>query len=147
MASLSLLGVTTRPLEGCGTRWCVLLLLPRCFRFLDILQSESVTFLTAVYQILVPEFNATLIYLTGPGWQKYLWWKRYLTSMQMLQFLLVFAHCIVPLISSSCGFSIGVNLIIMFNGCLYWFLFLAFYRQTYRSKPSKLDVNGNRKNE
>ena len=67
--------------------------------------------------------------------------------MQMIQFLIVFSHCIVPLISPSCGYSVGVNLIIMFNGCLYWFLFLAFYRQTYTTKKTKLDVNGNRKDE
>ena len=81
----------------------------------------------------------------GPGFQKYLWWKKYLTSMQMVQFVVVFVHCLVPLIHPSCGYSLGVNLVIMFNGCLYWFLFLAFYRENYSRQSTKLDVNGNRK--
>ena len=80
----------------------------------------------------------------GPAAQRYLWWKKYLTSMQMVQFLVVFVHCLVPLIHPSCGYSVGVNLVIMFNGCLYWFLFLAFYRDKY-TKSNKLDVNGNKK--
>ena len=86
----------------------------------------------------------------GPSYHKYLGWKKHLTSMQMVQFLVVFVHCIVPLISPSCGYSIGVNLVIMFNGCLYWFLFLSFYRRTYTKgphTPPKLDVNGNKKSE
>ena len=30
----------------------------------------------------------------GPGIQKYLGWKRYLTTMQMVQFVLVFIHAL-----------------------------------------------------
>ena len=30
----------------------------------------------------------------GPGVQRYLWWKKYLTTMQMVQFVLVFLHAL-----------------------------------------------------
>ena len=30
----------------------------------------------------------------GPSVQTYLWWKRYLTTMQMVQFVLVFLHAL-----------------------------------------------------
>ena len=30
----------------------------------------------------------------GPSVQKYLWWKKYLTTMQMVQFVLVFLHAL-----------------------------------------------------
>ena len=33
----------------------------------------------------------------GPGIQRYLWWKKYLTRMQMIQFVLVFLHCLQTL--------------------------------------------------
>src|SRR5205085_2345783 len=30
----------------------------------------------------------------GPQWQKYLWWKKYLTQMQLIQFFLLFIHAL-----------------------------------------------------
>uniref|UniRef100_T1IKI0 Elongation of very long chain fatty acids protein n=1 Tax=Strigamia maritima TaxID=126957 RepID=T1IKI0_STRMM len=29
----------------------------------------------------------------GPKWQKYLWWKKYFTTMQMVQFIIGLSHC------------------------------------------------------
>ena len=77
----------------------------------------------------------------GPQLQKHLWWKKYLTSMQMIQFLVVFTHCILALFHPTCGFSPGLNLILMFNGCLYWFLFLKFYRKAYNKNKMKKDLS------
>ena len=34
----------------------------------------------------------------GPRLQKYLWWKKYLTTMQMVQFVLVFLHALQVLV-------------------------------------------------
>jgi len=83
----------------------------------------------------------------GPRVQRHLWWKRYLTSMQLIQFVVVFVHGIVALVHPTCGFSVGLNLILMFNGCLYFFLFIRFYRQAYKSKKEReakgVDQNGN----
>ena len=87
----------------------------------------------------------------GPEIQKHLWWKKYLTSMQMVQFLVVFSHCCIALVHPTCGFSLGLNLILMFNGCLYWFLFLKFYKKAYnksqklKEKLPNLDENCNNK--
>ena len=30
----------------------------------------------------------------GPGVQKYLWWKKYITTIQLVQFVLVFFHAL-----------------------------------------------------
>ena len=70
--------------------------------------------------------------------------------MQMIQFLVVFVHGIIAFIHPTCEFSTGLNLILMFNGCLYWFLFLRFYRKAYnknktKEKNPKLDENCNNK--
>ena len=67
--------------------------------------------------------------------------------MQMVQFLVVILHGLVALLHPTCGFSTGLNLILMFNGCLYWVLFLRFYNKAYKKKEKlpKLDENGNNK--
>jgi len=83
----------------------------------------------------------------GPHVQKHLWWKKYLTSMQMIQFMVVIVHGMVAIVHPTCGFSIGLNVILMFNGCLYWILFMRFYKKAYRKVEKKplLDENCNTK--
>merc|ERR1712032_965592 len=68
----------------------------------------------------------------GPSVQKYLWWKRYLTTMQLGQFVTFFVHASLTL----------------FHGAMFFLLFANFYRQTYTRKSKsgsakKTDVNGN----
>ena len=83
----------------------------------------------------------------GPHVQKHLWWKKYLTTMQMIQFMVVILHGMVAIVHPTCGFSIGLNVILMFNGCLYWILFMRFYKKAYRKVEKKplLDENCNTK--
>ena len=49
----------------------------------------------------------------GPGVQKYLWWKKYITTIQLVQFVLVFFHAIQP-IFFTCEFPKAASL--MFAG-------------------------------
>ena len=88
-------------------------------------------------RIHVMMYSYYFLSAAGPSFQKYLGWKKYLTSLQMVRFLVVVTHCAVTLLLS-CDYSVLVNLVMMFNGCLYWFLFLAFYRKTY-NKNIKFD--------
>jgi elongation of very long chain fatty acids protein 7 len=39
----------------------------------------------------------------GPQVQKYLWWKKYLTILQMVQFVAAFVHAFQLLVSNPCG--------------------------------------------
>jgi len=66
---------------------------------------------------------------------KYLWWKRYLTSLQMVQFVLVFLHCLQPLFFQ-CDYPKSITLLMIFNCILFWFFFYAFYKKSY-AKPDK----------
>lgn len=75
----------------------------------------------------------------GPSIQKYLWWKRYLTTLQISQFALLLIHCshatLLFIWSSECKFPPGL---IMINSCIgltFLTLFLSFYRSTY-CKPN-----------
>lgn len=82
----------------------------------------------------------------GPHMQKYLWWKRYLTMMQLTQFYIgmiytlqsLYFDCDFPKWMQYAGFCYGATIIA---------LFLNFYIQTYirrpaRSKAAKKESNG-----
>merc|ERR1712110_354656 len=72
----------------------------------------------------------------GPSIQKYLWWKRYLTTIQLVQFVLVFIHALQP-IFFQCDYPIAASLMFAFTGVQYFFLFLAFYRKAYNKTGVK----------
>jgi len=74
----------------------------------------------------------------GPQMQKYLWWKRYLTTMQLVQFMAFFIHATFPLFIQDCGFPKIFSYIILFHGGMFFILFSHFYIQAYVKKdPSK----------
>ena len=52
----------------------------------------------------------------GPGMQKYLWWKKYITTIQLIQFVLVFFHAIQP-IFFTCAFPKAASLMFAGNKC------------------------------
>ncbi|KAL7387618.1 hypothetical protein ABVT39_026265 [Epinephelus coioides] len=69
----------------------------------------------------------------GPSMSKYLWWKRYLTSLQLLQFFIVTIHTTYNLFAD-CDFPDSMNMVV----CAYSFsliaLFSNFYYQSYLTK-------------
>ncbi|GIY93526.1 elongation of very long chain fatty acids protein AAEL008004 [Caerostris extrusa] len=66
----------------------------------------------------------------GPQMQKYLWWKKYLTQMQMIQFIIATIHAAIP-IFYDCGFQPVFAYIIIFHAVLFLGMFYNFYRKTY----------------
>ena len=110
---------------------------------------------------LFPLLNAfvhTIMYLYyglaafGPHMQKYLWWKRYLTKIQMIQFSIVIAHGLRTLFMTDCHFPISFLILTQFNAILFLALFYSFYRQSYLKKldqknkiksTNQLDNNSN----
>jgi len=79
-----------------------------------------------------------LLAALGPSLQPYLWWKRYLTRLQMLQFVVFFLHAMQPLFMD-CGYPKVYCWVILGHGLLYFVLFANFYIKSYltRSKPAK----------
>ena len=98
----------------------------------------------------------------GPAVQKYLWWKKYLTQLQLVrlnvflfynfffiefkneislnqfQFLVIMIHSIVNL-SSDCTYSRGFSRAFVIYGIFITALFMNFYIQSY-NKPKKANA-------
>nr|XP_056700157.1 elongation of very long chain fatty acids protein 1 [Euleptes europaea] len=68
----------------------------------------------------------------GPAFQKYLWWKKHITAIQLLQFVLVSIHISQYYFMSTCDyqFPIFVHLIWIY-GVIFFILFSNFWYQSY----------------
>lgn len=72
--------------------------------------------------------------------QPYLWWKKYLTLAQIVQFFIMIAHSAQPLFIPSCQFpKIFLMTNIVFS-CIFIYLFSNFYLQSYCSKETKQSI-------
>ncbi|XP_040567417.1 very long chain fatty acid elongase AAEL008004 [Lepeophtheirus salmonis] len=70
----------------------------------------------------------------GPEIQKLIWWKRYLTQIQMLQFTLVFVKCCINIFGIvECGYPWQFSLVTASMMALFFALFLNFYLTAYKS--------------
>ncbi|XP_022916141.1 very long chain fatty acid elongase AAEL008004 isoform X2 [Onthophagus taurus] len=74
----------------------------------------------------------------GPKYQKYIWWKKHLTTMQLAQFFLVFIHS-AQLLFVDCGYPRFMGAILLLHSTIFFGLFSHFYYQTY-SKDRKKQV-------
>lgn len=68
----------------------------------------------------------------GPQMQKYLWWKKYLTLLQMTQFVLVMVHAFQLLFYNPCNYPIAFVWWIGAHAVMFYFLFSNFYKQAYK---------------
>lgn len=66
----------------------------------------------------------------GPHMQKYLWWKRYLTSLQLVQFMMFILHTSYNLFTD-CNFPDSMNMVVLFYCVTLIILFSNFYYQSY----------------
>ncbi|KAE8597940.1 hypothetical protein XENTR_v10016649 [Xenopus tropicalis] len=76
-----------------------------------------------------------------PSMHKYLWWKRYLTQAQLVQFLLTITHTLSAAVKP-CGFPFGCLMFQASYMATLVILFVNFYLKTYKKRPSKSDPNG-----
>ncbi|ROL51089.1 Elongation of very long chain fatty acids protein 2 [Anabarilius grahami] len=70
---------------------------------------------------------------TIPSMHKYLWWKRYLTQAQLVQFVLTVTHTVSAWVVP-CGFPLGCLKFQTFYMCTLVVLFVNFYMQTYKKR-------------
>ncbi|GIY00174.1 elongation of very long chain fatty acids protein 7 [Caerostris darwini] len=85
----------------------------------------------------------------GPEVQKYLWWKKYLTRLQLVQFVFVYLYFLQLALFApeSCKVSPFLIWISLGQAIIYFGLFLNFYWKSYRWKTPKQDIEDNLKHE
>ncbi|KAL2089947.1 hypothetical protein ACEWY4_014635 [Coilia grayii] len=77
----------------------------------------------------------------GPRFQKFLWWKKYMTAIQLVQFVLVSLHATQYYFMSSCGYQVPIILhLIWMYGTFFFVLFSNFWYQAY-TKGKRLPKN------
>lgn len=80
-------------------------------------------------------YSYYLLAALGPQIQKYLWWKKYLTSLQMVQFVAIMVHAF-QLLFIDCNYPRAFVWWIGLHAVMFFFLFKEFYNQQY-NKPKK----------
>ena len=68
---------------------------------------------------------------------RYLWWKKYITTMQMMQFIAIIVHSIQGAFFIPCSFPIGISILEFLHGFFFLRSFWAFFQKEY--KPTKKD--------
>lgn len=69
----------------------------------------------------------------GPQFQKYLWWKKYLTGLQMVQFIAIMVHAF-QLLFIDCNYPRAFVWWIGMHAVMFFFLFNEFYKSTYKGR-------------
>ncbi|CAB3377380.1 very long chain fatty acid elongase AAEL008004-like [Cloeon dipterum] len=77
----------------------------------------------------------------GPQYQKYIWWKKHLTTVQLVQFLMVFVHSANALFSD-CSYPKLISAFLVVHSCIFFGLFLDFYIKAYRRDKSRKGSGG-----
>ncbi|XP_073951564.1 very long chain fatty acid elongase AAEL008004-like isoform X3 [Choristoneura fumiferana] len=70
----------------------------------------------------------------GPSLRRYLWWKKYLTALQMVQFIGIMLHAF-QLLFIECDYPRAFVWWIGMHAVMFFFLFKDFYNQSYNKKP------------
>lgn len=76
----------------------------------------------------------------GPSVYPYLWWKKYLTIIQLIQFIFGMCHAVQSLVSG-CNFPVWMHWALIFYGGSLLLLFLNFYHKSYLNKKNKSSQN------
>ncbi|CAB4021176.1 elongation of very long chain fatty acids 4 [Paramuricea clavata] len=105
---------------------------------------------TAFYSSMVNSFIHIVMYTyyglsVFPSIRSYLWWKRYLTQLQLIQFLSYVVQAVLALYDD-CGFPRWVSYGMMSYMITMISLFGNFYFRTYRNARSKREGEHNKQN-
>lgn len=79
----------------------------------------------------------------GPQYQKYLQWKSYVTVIQMVQFLVVFAHSI-QVFFRDCDYPRPIAGLLAINAVIFLYMFGSFYYRSYVGAPRKMTERADR---
>jgi len=69
----------------------------------------------------------------GDDYKKYTWWKKYLTQMQMIQFICVLSHALYSTFNPNCCWSKTISIMEGTYASIFLYLFGSFYLKSYRA--------------
>ena len=85
----------------------------------------------------------------GPGIQRYLWWKKYLTQIQLVQFAIIGVYG-MSLYMFNTGYPFYFSFLPISNSIIYLILFGDFYYKSYnksrQDKSEQIPVENNNNN-
>lgn len=114
-----------------------------CWLGLKYVPSES-----AVFMPFINSFIHTVMYsyyalsTFGPWIKPYLWWKKYLTQMQIIQLALVTVHCIYLGMNNNCALPRVLFLLGIPQVLLILYMFCDFFLNSYVKVPPSATTNG-----
>jgi hypothetical protein len=76
----------------------------------------------------------------GPEMQKFLWWKKYLTILQMIQFVGIMVHAFQLIFHNPCNYPMAFVYWIGAHAVMFFFLFKSFYKVAYKNHGKKSAV-------
>ncbi|KAF9802520.1 hypothetical protein SFRURICE_013707 [Spodoptera frugiperda] len=79
----------------------------------------------------------------GPAYAKYIWWKKHLTKVQLIQFILVVSHLHYQQKLSPCPIPSFFHNFCMILICSFFALFMNFYINSYRGKKKNVEKQKN----
>lgn len=140
----------SRILELIDTLWICLRKKNRQITFLHVFHHSFVLLMTWFYikfapggsTAMFPIVNGmvhTIMYLyyilsTFESVKPYLWWKKYVTTIQLIQFVILGVHFAVAAMTPNCGYPRALSLTGVGIAGMFFALFAAFYKETYTSQ-------------
>lgn len=77
-------------------------------------------------------YSYYLLSAAGPRFQKYLWWKKYMTAIQLIQFVMVSIHISQYYFMETCDYQVPMWIhLIWLYGVFFFLLFSNFWIQAY----------------
>nr|QXU64617.1 fatty acid elongase 6 [Blattella germanica] len=107
--------------------WCYL-------KFLPGEQGVVIGFLNSFVHVIM--YSYYMVAAMGPKYQKYIWWKKYMTRIQLTQFVIMLVY-LVSLVVRDCNLPRILSILMGTNVFFFLCLFLNFYIKTYKSSRSK----------
>ncbi len=91
---------------------------------------------TAIHVIMYGYYALSAL---GPQIQKYLWWKRYITQFQILQFMICGTYGII-LFYKQTGYPMDWFYFCVGQNPLFFYMFYDFYKQSYNKRRKSIAV-------
>lgn len=143
----------SRILELIDTLWICLRKKNRQITFLHVFHHSFVLLMTWTYikfapggaTAMFPIVNGivhTIMYAyyilsTFESMKPFLWWKKYVTTIQLVQFIILGLHFAVAALTPNCGYPRALSLTGVAIAGMFFALFAVFYKETYNAQQKR----------